>query len=173
MGINTARRSRRAMSASNDAAVEELGIDDLDRQIIDLLQEDGRMSIQDIAKALSSTSSTVRKRIRRMEDAHLMRVVAVTDFSAAGYELLLAIGIQVENRRPEEVGQELAQLPEVFSVNLTTGVYELDVLVAAKDFTELSHFLHDELPKIPGISKLDPGLTVDVLRYESGWVGSI
>jgi len=148
-------------------------VDDLDRKIIELLQQDGRMSIQDIARKLSSTSSTMRKRIRRLEKANIMRVVAVTDFSAAGYELLLALGIQVENRRPEDVGLELAELSEVFSVNLTTGVCELDVLVAVKDFRELSVFLHQKLPKISGISKLAPGLTVNVLRYESGWVGSL
>jgi Lrp/AsnC family transcriptional regulator for asnA, asnC and gidA len=158
---------------SEDQKAEAVDVDDLDREIISLLQQDGRMSIQDIAKALSSTSSTVRKRIRRLEEANIMRVVAVTDFSAAGYELLIAVGIQVENRRPEDVGQELAKLPEVFSVNLVTGLCELDVLVAARDFAELSHFLHDKLPKISGISKLAPGLTVDVLRYESGWVSAV
>jgi DNA-binding Lrp family transcriptional regulator len=161
------------MIAKNQTAPPNIEIDDLDRQIIHLLQQDGRMSIQNIAKELSSTSSTIRKRIRRLEDANVMRVVAVTDFSAAGYELLLAVGIQVENRRPEDVGFELAELPEVFSVNLTTGVHELDVLVAARDFNELSNFLHVELPKISGIAKLTPGLTVDVLRYESGWVSTI
>jgi Lrp/AsnC family transcriptional regulator for asnA, asnC and gidA len=159
------------MAATNNDG--EAIVDDLDRQIIGLLHEDGRMSIQDIAQKLSSTSSTVRKRIRRLEDENIMRVVAVTDFSAAGYELLLAVGIQVENRRPEEVGEELAELPEVFSVNLTTGMSELDVLVAARDFAELSDFLHNKLPKITGISKLAPGLTVDVLRYESEWVPMI
>lgn len=156
-----------APSNSNNAETE---VDDLDRQIIELLHQDGRMSIQDIAQQLSSTSSTVRKRIRRLEDANIMRVVAVTDFSAAGYELLLAVGIQVEKRRPEEVGRELAKLPEVFSVNLTTGMCELDILVAARDFAELSDFLHEKLPTISGIAKLQPGLTVDVLRYESEWV---
>jgi Lrp/AsnC family transcriptional regulator for asnA, asnC and gidA len=159
--------------ANENQTADTVEVDDLDREIIGLLQDDGRMSIQDIAKALSSTSSTVRKRIRRLEEANIMRVVAVTDFSAAGYELLIAVGIQVENRRPEDVGLELAKLPEVFSVNLVTGVSELDILVAARDFAELSHFLHDKLPKISGIAKLAPGLTVDVLRYESGWVSTV
>ena len=161
------------MVVDGKTSQDAIEIDDLDRKIIDLLQVDGRMSIQSIAQALSSTSSTIRKRIRRLEDTKVMRVVAVTDFSAAGYELLLAVGIQVENRRPEDVGYELAELPEVFSVNLTTGIHELDVLVAARDFTELSNFLHNKLPKISGISKLTPGLTVDVLRYESEWVSTI
>ncbi len=159
--------------ADENQTADTVDVDDLDREIIRLLQDDGRMSIQDIAKALSSTSSTVRKRIRRLEEANIMRVVAVTDFSAAGYELLIAVGIQVEDRRPEDVGRELAKLPEVFSVNLVTGVCELDILVAARDFAELSHFLHDKLPKISGIAKLAPGLTVDVLRYESGWVSTV
>lgn len=159
--------------ANDEQTGQNIDVDDLDRAIISLLQQDGRMSIQDIAKTLSSTSSTVRKRIRRLEEARIMRVVAVTDFSAAGYELLIAVGIQVENRRPDDVGEEIAELPEVFSVNLVTGVCELDVLVAARDFDELSLFLHDKLAKIDGIAKLFPGLTVDVLRYESGWVSKI
>jgi Lrp/AsnC family transcriptional regulator for asnA, asnC and gidA len=158
---------------SDTSSSETIQLDQIDYQIIDLLQSDGRMSIQDIAKLTTSTSSTVRKRIKRMNEANVMRVVAVTDFSAAGFELMLAIGIEVENRRPEEVGLELAELPEVFSVNLTTGVHDLDILVAARDFSELSYFLHEELPKIAGIAKLAPGLTVDVLRYESGWVARI
>lgn len=159
------------MSDNKSTAAEELiELDELDHKVIKILQDDGRVSIQDIAKELESTSSTIRKRIRRMEDANVMRVVAVTDFSAAGYEMLLAIGIEVENRKPEDVGQDLAKLPEVFSVNLTTGVHDLDILVAARDFTELSRFMHEDLPSIEGIGKLAPGLTVDVLRYESGWV---
>ena len=77
--------------------------DDLDMKIIALLQEDGRTPTQDIAKRFNSTSSTIRKRIRRLEETGTMRVVAVTDFAAAGYDLLLAIGIEVESRAAEDV----------------------------------------------------------------------
>ena len=147
--------------------------DEIDLKIIDLLQKDGRMPIQEIATQVSITSSAVRKRIQRMEDAGIMRIVAVTDFNAAGFDLLLAIAIEVEHRRSEEVGRELAELPQVFSVNLTTGVHDLDILVGVKNFEELSQFMHEELPKVKGIARLVPGITVDVLRYESGWVGSL
>ena len=50
-----------------------------------------------------------------------MRVVAVTDFAALGYKVLLAMGIEVQGRPAEEVGSELAQLAEVFAVHLVTG----------------------------------------------------
>ena len=84
--------------------------DEFDLKIIALLQQDGRMSTQDIAKALDATSSTIRKRIRRLEDTGAMRVVAVTDFAAAGYDVLLAIGVEVESRSAEEVGQRPRRL---------------------------------------------------------------
>ena len=148
-------------------------LDDLDHQIIEMLQVDGRMSIRDIASNISSTSSIVRKRIQRMNDADVMRVVAVTDFSAAGFELMLAIGIEVENRSAEDVGLELAEFPEVFSVNMTTGMHDLDILVAARDFNELAYIMHNKFANVSGIAKLTPAITVDVLRYESGWVSQL
>ena len=90
-------------SASN--TVPDYAPDDTDRRIIALLQEDGRMSTQDIARTQGAASSTIRKRIRRLEGTGTMRVVAVVDFAAAGYDELLAIGVEVESRNAEAVGQ--------------------------------------------------------------------
>lgn len=147
--------------------------DDLDMKIIRLLQEDGRTSTQDIAKELNSTSSTVRKRIRRLEDTGTMKVVAVTDFAAAGYDLLLAIGIEVDSRSAEDVAMDLAELPEVFSVNLTTGANDIELLVGARSFDELSVFLHKEVARIEGIGRLFPGLTIEVYKYQSEMVPNL
>ena len=148
-------------------AVSKYVPDELDRKIIALLQQDGRISTQNIAKAFNSTSSTIRKRIRRLEEVGTMRVVAVTDFAAAGYDLLLAIGVEVESRSAEEVGDDLARLPDVFSVNLTTGPNDIEILVGARSFDELSVFLHQEVAHIEGIGRLFPGLTVEVFKYQS------
>ena len=147
--------------------------DDLDMKIIRLLQDDGRTSTQDIAKELNSTSSTIRKRIRRLEDTGTMKVVAVTDFAAAGYDLLLAIGIEVDSRSAEDVAMDLAELPEVFSVNLTTGANDIELLVGARSFDELSVFLHKEVARIEGIGRLFPGLTIEVYKYQSEMVPNL
>ena len=144
--------------------------DEFDLKIIALLQQDGRMSTQDIARTLDATSSTIRKRIRRLEDTGAMRVVAVTDFAAAGYDVLLAIGVEVESRNAEDVGHDLAALPDVFSVNLTTGSHDIEILVGARSFEELATFLHDEVASIEGIGRLSPGLTVEVYKYQSEMV---
>ena len=141
--------------------------DDLDERIIALLREDGRMPTRDIAARANTSPATVRKRIRAMEAAGFMRVVAVTDFAAAGFDLLIAIGIEVENRSAEAVGLDLADLPEVFAVNLTTGPNDLEILVAAQSFEQLATFLHKEVSRVDGIGRLTPALTVDVRKYVS------
>ena len=79
----------------------------------------------------------------------------------------MAIGIEVESRNAEEVGKDLAELTEVFSVNLTTGSNDLEILVGARSFEELSYFLHKEVANIAGIGRMYPGLTIDVLKYQS------
>jgi DNA-binding Lrp family transcriptional regulator len=162
-----------AKTKTNTQRDNEIVLDDTDHQIIEMLQIDGRMSIRDIADKIQSTPAIVRNRMQRMTDADAMRVVAVTDFKAAGYELMLAIGVEVEHRSAELVGLDLAKFDEVFSVNMTTGVHDLDILVAARNFDELAFFVHDRFPQIEGIAKLTPAITVDVLRYESGWVGKL
>ncbi len=141
--------------------------DELDLAIIALLQEDGRMSTREVASKVGATPSTIRKRIRRLEDTRVMRVVAVTDFAAAGFDLLLVIGVEVESRSAEAVGEDLAALPDVFSVNLTTGSHDLEILVGARSFDELAAFLHEEVAHIDGIGRLSPGLTVEVYKYQS------
>ena len=161
------------MEDEADLKTNEYIPDDLDMKIIRLLQEDGRTSTQDIAKQLNSTSSTIRKRIRRLEDTGTMKVVAVTDFAAAGYDLLLAIGIEVDSRSAEDVGMDLAELPEVFSVNLTTGANDIELLVGARSFDELSVFLHKEVAGIEGIGRLCPGLTIEVYKYQSEMVPNL
>ena len=144
-------------------------IDEIDWSIIELLREDGRMSVQEMARRLNSTAATVRTRMRRLEENGMLRVVAVTDFAAAGFEMLIAIGVEVDGRSAEVVGAELANLPEVFSINLVTGAYDLELLVAARDFEELSRFMNDKLAAIKGIGRLAPALAIDVFKYQSEW----
>ncbi len=151
-------------------AEESFTPDELDQRIIGLLRQDGRISTQNLAKRLGSTASTVRKRVRSLEDNGFMRVVAVTDFAAAGFDLLLAIGIEAENRNAEALGRDLAALPEVFAVNLTTGPNDLEILVAAQSFEQLATFLHEEVSQIDGIGRLAPGLAVEVYKYQTDYV---
>jgi Lrp/AsnC family transcriptional regulator, leucine-responsive regulatory protein len=143
----------------------DIVIDETDRQIVAELRKNGRATNQQIAERLGLTATTVSSRIRRLEDANQLRVVAVSDFAAHGYDVLIQIAIEVDNRPASEVAQELAAFDEVFAVHIVTGRYDIDALIALHDFDDLSHFLLDQLSSIRGIRSITPSIAVDILSY--------
>ncbi|RLQ23666.1 AsnC family transcriptional regulator [Seongchinamella sediminis] len=152
------------------AAAMPIELDDIDQGIIALLRDDGRMSYRAIARQLDITENKVRARVRRMEESDTMRVVAVTDIEAAGYDMLLAIGVRVEGRSPEEVARDMAAIPEVFSVNVVVGAHDLEILVVARDQAALDELISVQLGGMPGVRRLTPALALDVLKNQPDWV---
>jgi Lrp/AsnC family transcriptional regulator, regulator for asnA, asnC and gidA len=155
--------------AANQAS-QPIELDATDEAIIELLRNDGRMPFRTIARELNIAENTVRARVRRMEESDTMRVVAVTDIEAAGYGMLLAIGVQVEGRSPEAVARDMAEIPEVFSVNVVVGAQDIEILVVARDQAELSELISDKLGALEGVRRLTPALALDVLKNQPDWV---
>ena len=155
------------MTVNNTAKPSEPPeLDATDLAIIEILREGGRPSNQEIAERLSITRATVSTRIRRLEEMNAMRVVAVSDFSAHGYNVLIALAIHVHGRRAEDVAADLAKLPEVFGIHLMTGPHDLELLIALKDFSDVNLFLHEHLANIPGVSRMVPGIAAEVVKFE-------
>ena len=155
---------------STRAHAEHIDLDDTDQAIIALLRADGRMPFRAIARELDVSENTVRARVRRMEESDTMRVVAVTDIEAAGYGMLLAIGVQVEGQSPEAVAREMAAIPEVFSVSVVVGAQDIEILVVAQDQAALNELITDKLGAVPGVRRLTPALALDVLKNQPDWV---
>ena len=145
---------------------QDFVIDDIDQAIIAELRKDGRATNQQIANKLELTAATVSTRIKRMEDANKLRVVAVSDFSAHGYNLLMQVAVEVDGRAAAEVAAELAELPEVFAVHLVTGRYDIDMLVALRNYDELSELMLNRLAGVSGIRSMLPAIAVDILKYK-------
>ena len=145
---------------------EDFTVDDIDRNIVAQLRINGRATNLQIAEKLDLTAATVSTRIRRMEDADKLRVVAVSDFAAHGYNVLLEMAIEVDGRPASEVAAELAQFDEVFAAHLVTGRYDIDMLVVLRGIDELPELLFEKFSKVRGIRSMTPAIAVDVIKYE-------
>ncbi len=141
-------------------------VDDIDLAIVAQLRENGRATNQQIAEELDLTATTVSARIRRMEDADQLRVVAVSDFAAHGYNVLMELAIEVEGRSVSAVAEELAVFPEVFAAHLVTGRYDIDLLVVLRSFDELPDLMTNRLSQVKGIRSMMPAIAVDIMKYE-------
>ena len=142
-------------------------MDDLDRKIIAELKKDGRQSAQSIAEVVDASGVTVRSRIKALETEGLLKVVAVTDFAAAGFGVVLAIGVEVERRKPEDVAADLAKFDRVLAVNLTTGANDIELLVGVADMASLSQFFEEEVGAVEGVGRLSTAVALEVFKYQS------
>lgn len=102
------------------------------KRIIELLQEDGRISYAAIAKAVGLSEAAARARVQKLLDSEIMQVVAVTDPTQVGFTRQAMIGVRTEGD-PMKVGDRLAQVNEVDYVVTTAGSFDLLVEVVCED----------------------------------------
>lgn len=142
------------------------GLNSVDEAIVDILRANGRATNQEIADRLSITAGTVSARLHRLEETRAMKVVAVADFAAHGYNMLIATGVKVIGRPVLGVARDLADLPEVFSLHIMNGDCDIEFLIILHEFDEINDFLLDQVAKIPGISEIRPGIAADIVKFE-------
>ena len=144
---------------------ETFAFDATDRKIVEYLRHNGRATNQQIAETLGLIASTVSTRIRRMEDAGMLRVVAVSDFAVHGYHVLIHVAVEVSGRPALEVAEELAAFREVFAAHLVTGRYEISLLLTLRDMDELTPLVSGKLSQVPGVRSMVPAIGLDIVKY--------
>ena len=102
------------------------------KRIIELHQEDGRISYAAIAKAVGLSEAAARARVQKLLDSEVMQVVAVTDPTQVGFTRQAMIGVRTEGD-PMKVGDRLAEVAEVDYVVTTAGSFDLLVEVVCED----------------------------------------
>jgi DNA-binding Lrp family transcriptional regulator len=155
-GENGERLARRQRGAA---------LDDTDWRIIEILARDGRAQSTAIGEELGLSGNLVANRIRAMDAAGLMRVVAVADFRVHGYKLLARIRLKVSGRPPLEVARELAQREDVLSVHLTSGRYAVSCLHAFRTARDMLVASRDVSAGLAGVEDVDVELVNTVYRY--------
>lgn len=132
-------------------------IDRYDRQILAILQEDGRISNQDLAERIGLSPSPCLRRVRALEDAgFLIGYRALVDPKALGLTLMALIHISMDQHTPERFEsfeKAVRDIPEVLECLLITGQdadYQLKVVV--KDMDAYQELLLNCITRIKGVT---------------------
>jgi len=129
-------------------------LDDIDREIIALLLQDGRMSSTQMARRLGDVSErTVRYRVDRLIDRGVIQIGAIVNPRSLGYAVTADVWIEVSPSRLREVAEQLAHLQEVSYVAYSTGDRDLSIQVYARDNEELHAFVSDVVGNLPGVTR--------------------
>ena len=128
-------------------------IDETDAAIILQLQTDGRRSYTRIASELALSESAVRRRLQRLMEDGVVRVVALTDHALLGLDVRAMIGIRVSGD-VEKLAMVITKIDEVERTAITAGPYDLIVDVACENNDHLLSVLNQRLRKLPGVDSM-------------------
>jgi Lrp/AsnC family transcriptional regulator, regulator for asnA, asnC and gidA len=147
-----------------------LPFDELDYQIIQLLNQDARHSASEIARIAGANERTIRNRIDRLVELGALRLTAVVDPNAFGYQTSVDIFLQVDLEREAEIVDCLLRMPEICYLAYGQGTNEMSIEARFKSNAEMYDFLKRTLPAITGLSVTSYALVPRILRNIDQWL---
>lgn len=143
-------------------------LDEVSKQIIEHLQEDGRRPYAEIARAVDLSEGAVRQRVQRLIDGGFMQIVAVTDPLQVGFHRQAMIGLNVEGDLGP-VGDALADLAEVSYVVTTAGSFDLLAEVVCEDDDHLLALLGGSIRTLPGVRSTETFVYLRLNKQHYNW----
>lgn len=143
-------------------------LDDLDKQIISALTEDGRRPYRDIARELGASEASIRQRVARMTGDGLIRIAAIGNLLSLGFDAVAMIMIKVKPGRVEDYANAIAEYSSVRFVAILFGNADLAVQSLHHSLEELHEFVRIELPgRFPDILSIE--VFPEVKTIKSSW----
>ena len=151
------------MNAEGKAALDEV-----DKRIIEQLQQDGRRPYTQIAPAVGLSEAAVRQRVQRLIDSGVMQIVGVTDPKMVGYGRQAMIGLSVDGDT-RKIADAVAALDEVVYVVLTAGSLDLLVEVVVEDDERLLDLLNKKIRTIDGVRDTETFMYLRIHKETYAW----
>lgn len=142
-------------------------LDDLDRQLIDVLARDARVSNRKIAVDLGVTEGTVRGRIKRLQQEGLISFTAITSFGLADSARMAFIGVQAEFSDVREIGRRIAELSSVNAVMITMGRFNILAICLFNTLDNLHEVASNQILAIPGVHHVETSIAVKTVKYNA------
>ena len=142
---------------------ENPDIDQLDKQILAKLLEDGKTPYTDIAKQLFVSSGTIHVRMKKLEQMGIVTGASITVAShKLGYDITAFLGIYLDKSSLyDEVAKQLGEISECVDAHYTTGQYSIFAKIICKDTNHLRQILHDKIQKIKGIQRTETLISLE------------
>jgi Lrp/AsnC family transcriptional regulator, leucine-responsive regulatory protein len=147
-------------------------LDKLDRHILRSLQADGRATYDQIAESVGLSPSAVLRRVRRLEEAHVIdRYVALVRPEAVGLGLTAHVNVRLEKhaesakRNPmDQFRASVLSWPEVIECVALTGEMDFQLRLVVADMAAYSRFMMDTLLKHPSVQDCKTSFVMDRVK---------
>jgi Lrp/AsnC family transcriptional regulator, regulator for asnA, asnC and gidA len=138
-------------------------IDEIDLKILGILIADAKMSYSDIGEKVFLSPGAVHTRVKKMETSGIIKGSSISiDTKKLGWDISAFLGIYLEkSEQYDDVALQLKMIPEIVSINYTTGNYSIFVKLMCRDTGHLRSVLHDKIQKVQGIQRTETFISLE------------
>jgi Lrp/AsnC family transcriptional regulator, leucine-responsive regulatory protein len=144
------------------------GFDQLDHTILEELQQNGRISVADLARKIHLSQPAVHNRIKRLERAGIIsQYVALVDREAAGFDLMCFIRVTIQPHTREHFAcweESIKTLAPVLECHHMTGGCDLLLKVVMRNHKALDEFISEHLMSLPGVERIETNVVLNTLK---------
>ncbi|MFH7030598.1 MAG: Lrp/AsnC family transcriptional regulator [Heteroscytonema crispum UTEX LB 1556] len=143
-------------------------LDDKDRLVLRLLQDNSRVTHAELARQVNLTTPGLQKRLKKLEDnGFIDAYVTLVNREALGFDLLCFTQVTLAHHHPECVGQFCEQvkgLPEVLECHHLTGEFDYLLKVIVTNHQHLERLLTEKITQIPGVDKVRTSIVLNEIK---------
>lgn len=147
----------------------KIEIDAIDRRLLQVVQENGRMPVSDLAEKVGLTASPCLRRLKILERAGVIKgYSALVDQEKVGLPVSVFVSIKLEMQREkalEHFETAIRDCPEVVECYLMTGPRDYLLRVVAKDLAAYERFLKETLTRIEGVASIESSFALTQVKY--------
>ncbi len=142
-------------------------VDDTDRLILELLQEDAKITIREIAEKTDKSATAIRGRIQRLEKGLIKKYVALIDCRQLGYREMVMVSLRINATKPLElVKKEIESMEKIKYAYVVTGEYPLFIMAKCLDHED-SMILIEKLRNLPGVEEIKTQIVLDRIKEDT------
>jgi Lrp/AsnC family transcriptional regulator for asnA, asnC and gidA len=142
-------------------------LDGINRRIVEILQNEGRCPFTTIAGEVGISETAVRARVRRLTDAGVLDVVAVTNPLKLGFDVMAIVAVQA-NSHLDDVAREVSSWRETSYVVITSGSYDLLVEVVCEHNRHLLELVQ-RMRDIDGVKSTETFMYLEMVKMTYAW----
>ncbi len=159
------------MATDNSKPIE---IDEIDREILDLLQNDGKITINKISEMVSEklgekpkSATAIRARVQKLEESLIKKYVALIDCRHLGYREMVMASLRINSQQPiDEVKTEIENIDKIKFGYVVTGEYPLFIMAKCLDHED-SMRLINQLRNLPGVEEVKTQIVLDRIKEDT------
>jgi len=137
-------------------------LDEIDNQILELLIENTRMPYTEIAKKLIISAGTVHVRVKKMEDAGIIKGTSLSiDYGKMGYSFIAYVGLYLSRTsETQDVINQLKDIPFITVAHITTGKFNIFCKVRARDTSHAKDIIF-MIDDIDGVARTESMISME------------